>query len=347
VMPGYTHIRHAQPTTFGHYLMSIYDPVDRSMKMIEDGYKAMSLNELGCGALAGTSWPIDRELVSRYLGLEGLLENTNDAVSYTDGYVLLLAGLTNVVTVISRMGLEMEFWSGLEYDFMDFEIGAGSYMMPNKRGNQTYLENPQVAIAKMLGNLNEVAAMGIRIPHGDMQPMAYNMQEATIDAIGLINRHINPFIYHFPGMKVNKEKMLQTARKEYSCSTELANEIVRRLGIDYRTAHDIVHAFVLSSVEKGIQSKDADIKEFQKATQKIIGRELNLNEKELRTLLDPEYFVEVTNSRGGVAPSEVLRMIDDRWQKLEKARQRHIYRINKLEEGKSQMMSDLKELFNN
>jgi argininosuccinate lyase len=345
VLPGYTHIRHAQPTTLGHYLMSVYDPIDRSMKIVEDGYKAMSLNELGCGALAGTSWPVDRELVSRYLGLEGLLENTNDAVSYTDGYVLLLAGLTNIVTVISRMGLEMEFWSGLEYDFMDFEIGAGSYMMPNKRGNQTYLENPAVAVAQMLGNLNEVASMGIRIPHGDMQPMAYNMQSATTNAIGVINKHINPFLYHFPGMKVHAEKMLETARKGYSCASELANEIGRRFGIDYRTSHDIVHVFVLLSSEKSIPSENADIREFQKAAQKVVGRKLNISEKELRTILDPVHFVEVTNSQGGVSPSEVMRMINDRWQKLEQARQRHIDRIIKLEEGKSRMMSDLRDLF--
>ena len=345
VMPGYTHIRQAQPTTLGHYLMSIYDPIERSMKMVEDSYNAMSLNELGCGALAGTSWAIDRELVNKYLGLEGLIENTNDAVSYTDGYVLLIAGITNIISVISRMGLEMEFWSGLEYDFMDFDIGAGSYMMPNKRNNQTYLENTTVAAAQMLGYLTEVASMGIRIPHGDMQPMAYNMMDAPIKAIGLINRHINPFLYHFPGMKVNTEKMLEAAREGYSCSTELANEIVRRFDIDYRTAHEIVHVFVIASDEKNIPSKEADISEFQKAAQKLIEKELNLSEKELRMILDPMHFVEVTNSQGGVSPSEVGRMIDDRWQKLEQARERHLKRIEKLEQGKSLMLNDLKELY--
>jgi len=85
IMPGYTHFRHAQPTTFGHYILSVSDAIERSMKTVERGYHLMSLNEMGCGALAGTSWPIDRDLVSQYLGMEGLIENTNDAVSYADG----------------------------------------------------------------------------------------------------------------------------------------------------------------------------------------------------------------------------------------------------------------------
>ncbi len=345
VMPGYTHVRHAQPTTLGHYLMSVYDPVERSMKMVEDGYHAMSLNELGCGALAGTSWPLDRELVSRYLGLEGLIENTNDAVSYSDGYLLLVAGLTNIMTVVSRMGGEMEFWSGLEYDFMDFQIAAGSFMMPNKRGNQTYLENTAVGVSGIIGDLTEAASMGAKISHGDMQPMAYNMIHSVQDAMGVIWKHITPYLYHFPGMKVHKEVMLETARKGYSCASELANELVRRFGTDYRTAHEIVHHFVLASAAEGIPSKEADAGLFRVACKKVTGKALELNETELRRLLDPVHFVESTGSRGGVAPEEVERMISDRWTRLSKARARHESRISQLEKGREQMLADLKGLY--
>ncbi len=197
VMPGYTHIRHAQPTTFGHYLLSVYDPIDRSVKMLENGYSAMSLNELGCGALAGTSWPIDRELVSTYLGAEGLIENTNDAVSYSDGYVMVTAAATNVMTVLSRMALELEFWSTQEYDFLDFEIGAGSFMMPNKRSNQGTLEEVLEGTSKVLGDLVQVASMGMRIPHGDMQPMAYRMDDGTLDALKQIDLYVEPLLYKF------------------------------------------------------------------------------------------------------------------------------------------------------
>jgi len=344
VMPGYTHIRHAQPTTLGHYLMSVHDPIARSVKMLEDGYSAMSLNELGCGALAGTSLPIDRDLVSTYLGLEGLLENTNDAVSYSDGYVLVTAAATNIMTVLSRMGMEMEYWSTLEYNFLDFEIGAGSRMMPNKRSNQSVLEETATGVARTLGALSEVASMGVRIAHGDMQPMAYRVHEGTLRALDQVDRYVEPFLYQLPSMIVHDDVMLATARKGYSCSTELANEMVRSHGLDYKTAHDVVARFVVDSAAAGIPSCEASLELFQQAAQAVAKTDIDMTEARLRELLDPVYFVKVTNSRGGVAPSEVARMIADRREKLAEARARHEARLVQLEEGKARMLADLREL---
>lgn len=345
-MPGYTHIRHAQPTTLGHYLMSVYDPVDRGMAMLEDGYAAMSLNELGCGALAGTSWPIDRVLVSGYLGLVGLIENTNDAVSYSDGYVKVLAALANMMTVLSRMGLEMEFWSTLEYGFLDFKIGAGSFMMPNKRSNQTYLENTTVGASRILGALTEAASMGMRIPHGDMQPMAYNMVSSVSSAISSLEKHFRPYLYHFPTMIVHRERMLERAREGYSCSTELTNELTRGHGIDYRTAHEVVNQFVKRSAANGIPASQADIDILRDAVTEVTDKQVDMTQARLRQLLDPVHFVKVTNSQGGVSPDEVGRMIDDRFENLSQARERHEKRIEKLEAGKRRMLEDLEALAN-
>lgn len=344
VMPGYTHIRHAQPTTLGHYLMSVYDPIDRSMKTLEDGYHLMSLNELGCGALAGTSWNIDRDLVSEYLGCEGLVENTNDAVGYTDGYVVVTSGAVNILTVLSRMALELEQWSTTEYDFMDFEIGAGSFMMPNKRSNQGILEESAESASVGLGALVEVVSMGTKLPHGDMNPVAYGMKEGTLRALDRIDRSVEPYLYKFPSMIVKRDVMLATAREGYSCSTELANELCRSFKLDYRTAHDVVNKFVVESARQGIRSREASIDVFHQVTQEVIGRKLNMTEPRLRELLDPVYFVNATRSRGGVAPVEVARMIADRRKKLAEARTRNLARIETLENGQKQMLSDLRDL---
>ena len=344
VMPGYTHIRHAQPTTFGHYLLSVYDPIDRSVKMLENGYSAMSLNELGCGALAGTSWPIDRELVSTYLGTQGLIENTNDAVSYSDGYVMVTAAATNVMTVLSRMALELEFWSTQEYDFLDFEIGAGSFMMPNKRSNQGTLEEVLEGTSKVLGDLVQVASMGMRIPHGDMQPMAYRMDDGTLDALKQIDLYVEPLLYKFATIIVKEDVMLATARQGYSCSTELANELCRQFGLDYRTAHDVVNHFVVESAKQGIPSREANLDVFQQACETVLHRKLDINEARLREVLDPTYFVKVTDCRGGVAPEEVARMIEVRKKKLAESRARNLARIEKLEDAKQRMLADLREI---
>ncbi len=125
VMPGYTHLRHAQPTTLGHYLMSIYDPLWRCLEDLEQHYYEMSLVELGCGALAGTSWDIDREMFGYYTGAEGIIENTNDAVSYSDGYLNLVATLANIMGVLSRMGEDLDYWStALNPTIQFFPAGA-------------------------------------------------------------------------------------------------------------------------------------------------------------------------------------------------------------------------------
>lgn len=344
VMPGYTHIRHAQPTTFGHYLMSVYDPVARSVKTLEDAYHGMNLNELGCGALAGTSWPIDRELVSRYLGLEGLLENTNDAVAYSDGYVLATAGAANVMTVLSRLALELEFWSTAEYDFLDFGVGAGSFMMPNKRSNQGTLEEILTGTSKVLGSLMEVSSMGARIPHGDMQPLAYRMDDGVLEALEEVDRCVEPLLYKFATIEVKKDNMLARAREGYSCSTELANDLCRHFDLDYRTAHDLVNHFVVESAQRGIPSREASLEIFQEAARAMLNRELDMKESQLRELLDPVHFVEVTTSRGGVSPREVARMIAERRKTLAQARARNLERIEVIEAGRELLLSDLREL---
>lgn len=256
IMPGYTHQRHAQPTTFGHYVLSGADAIQRSAETLEDGYRLMSLNELGCGALAGTSWPIDRNLVSAYLGMEGLLENTNDAVSYTDGYLVVVCGLTNVCNVLSRMGLEMSFWSGVEYGFLEMGTHGVSFLMPQKSDNPTSLEHIRLLAGQVIGHLNSVAIAGLREPHGDVIGMLH-LADPTLAALEASERPVAIMQKEMETVKVHPERMLAVIRDSYIASTELANQMVRDYGLDYRTAHQIIHKFVLASEEQNIPATDA------------------------------------------------------------------------------------------
>lgn len=347
VMPGYTHNRHAQPTTLGHYLMSAYDPIEQSMEQLEHGYDLINRNRLGCGALAGTSWPIDRDLVTEYLGMDGLIENTNYGVASSDGYVLVVADLVNIMAVLSRVAWDFDIWSTNEYDFIDFEVGVGSFMMPQKwaeRANQGQIEATWIGASKVLGNLTEVASMGMKVPHGDTNTLEHHMRDGALAALSNVQVYAKPWIVLLATIKVHEDKMLARARDGYSAASELANEIMRSNGLDYRTAHDVVQTFILKSVEKGLPSMEADIRIFQEAAQEVVGKELDMSQDRLREALDPVHFVNVTNSRGGVAPKEVARMIKDRREKLAKARARHLQRIKQLEDGKARMLADLQEL---
>ena len=348
VMPGYTHNRHAQPTTLGHYLMSVHDPIQRSMESLEYAYKAVNRNRLGCGALAGTSWPIDRDLVTGYLGMDGLIENTNYAVASSDAYVLVTASLTNIMAVLSRLAYDFDIWSTNEYDFIDFEVGVGSFMMPQKwaeRANQGDIEATWFGASKVLGNLAEVASMGMKVPHGDTNALEYHAKDGALAALQNTGKYARPWLNLLAGIRVNEERMLEVARDGYSAATELANEIARCDDLDYRTAHDVAQVFVLKSVQQGLPSKEADIEILQAASQEVVGARSNLSQQRLREALDPVHFVNVTNCRGAVAPKEVARMIKDRRARLAEARERHLARIEQLENGKAQMLADLKSLY--
>jgi argininosuccinate lyase len=344
IMPGYTHFRHAQPTTLGHYLLSASDAIGRSTETLERGYHLMSLNEMGCGALAGTSWPIDRDLVSQYLGMEGLIENANDAVSYTDGYLVVACGLTNVTNVASRVALELSYWSGVEYGFLDIGYHRGhSFMMPQKASNPNSMEIIRTRAGQMIGHLTGVAVAGLRTPHGDVFEMLY-VAEPTLAALETAEKCTSELTNEMRQVQVHKERMLAVIRESYIGATELANQIVRDYELGYRTAHEIVNEFVLASREQKIPATKARAELLDEAAQKVLGRKLGLAEARLRELLDPAYFIKVTDSRGGVAPDEVARMIADRREKLADARARHIERIEALEKAQQRLVDDLRAL---
>jgi argininosuccinate lyase len=343
IMPGYTHERHAQPTTFGHYILSGFDAVQRSTATLEDGYHLMSLNEMGCGALAGTSWPIDRDLVSEYLGMEGLIENANDAVGYADGYLVVVTGLANVCNALSRMALEMKFWSGVEYGFLEMGFHGASFMMPQKSTNPNSLEIIGLYAGQVIGHLTSVAIAGLREPHGDTIGMLHLM-DPTLAALEAAEKPVTLMQREMQTLKVHPERMLAVIRESYIASTELANQIVRDHGFGYRTAHDIVKQFVLASETEKIPATEARASLLDEAAEKAVGKKLGMTDARLRELLDPAHFIKVTNSKGGVAPKEVARMIADRREKLTEARARHMKRIETLEQAQQKMLSDLREL---
>ncbi|MBT3191462.1 MAG: hypothetical protein HN341_02795, partial [Verrucomicrobia bacterium] len=341
IMPGYTHFRHAQPTTFGHYLLSVADAIARSTTTLEHGCHLMNLNEMGCGALAGTSWPIDRDLVTEYLGMDGLVENANDAVSYTDGYLVVVCGLTNVTNIASRAALDLSYWSGMEYGFLDIGFRRGtSFMMPQKDGNPNSMEFVRTRAGQLIGHLTSVATAGLRAPHGDVFEMLY-IAEPTLAALEATEVCVSELANELRGMDVHKDRMLSLIRESYLAATELANQVVRDHGMGYRTAHDIVHRFVVASREQRIPATEARTELLDEAAQEVLGRKIGMDQARLRELLDPAHFIKVTNSRGGVSPDETARMIADRRQALTDTRARHLKRIESLENGQSRLLTDL------
>jgi len=356
VMPGYTHIRHAQPETFGHYLLSVYDPMERVMHQVELGYRYMSLCELGCGALAGTSLPIDRDMVAEYLGMEDIVENANDAVAYTDGYVTLVAALANLVSVWSRIAMDLNYWSGAEYGFLHFpwfvqhapqsKGGKGkghSYFMPNKVDNSPHLERTRALASKLQGCLMEVVSQASRAPHADVVEMM-SVGEPTLRAIQNTNIALGVWIHALPRMTIFEQRMLEVARHGFSCASELSNGLVLEHELSARVAHEIINEMVIAARERNMGANEVTVDMLEEAAQNVIGRKVGMSQQKLREALDPVHFVQVTNSRGGTSPTECQRMIDERRRTLSEARSRHEKRIEKVEKAKAKMLADLKAL---
>ncbi|MGI5818236.1 MAG: lyase family protein [Armatimonadota bacterium] len=340
IMPGYTHTRHAQPTTFGHYLLSVLDAVVRSAEIVDSGYHYMNLNEMGAGALAGTSFPIDRDLVSRYLGMDGLIENANDAVSYTDGYLVVVCGLVNVANAVSRMATDLAYWSGDEFGFLEMGTHGVSFMMPQKTTNPNSLERVRLYSGQMIGALTSVAVAGLREPQADTHAMLH-LEDATLQAIELAGRVFPEVTKEMQRMEVDRERMRAVVEDSYIASTELANQFVREYGVDYRTGHEIIKRFVRASEGAGVPASQARAEMLEEVAEEVLGRRLGITDERLRELLDPAHFIEVTDSKGGVAPAEMARMIADRQERLETARNRHLARIETLEQAQARMVADL------
>ncbi len=356
VMPGYTHIRHAQPETFGHYLLSAYDPMARVTEQLEESYRLMSLSELGCGALAGTSLPIDRQLVADYLGLEGIIENANDAVAYTDGYVTLVCTLANLGSIWSRVSLDFNYWSSEEFRFLSFpwfyqhppqsqggKGNAHSYFMPNKVDNSPYLERTRISAAVLQGCVSEVLGQSCRAPQADMVEMM-SFGEPSLRAIASLSHVLHLWVHSLPRMPVKEKRMLECVRRGWSCASELVNRLVIDHGMSARVAHQVANHLVCLGRERDVPADKVTRDMLDEAAIATIGHPIQMSEQDLRLALDPEQFVKVTTSQGGTSPDECQRMIDERREKLSQFRKRHEARIVKVEQAKQKMLEDMKAL---
>jgi len=242
------------------------------------------------------------------------------------------------------VALEMSYWSGVEYGFLEIGHHRGtSFMMPQKASNPNDMELIRVHAGQMIGHLTGVAVAGLRTPHGDAFEMLH-MAEPTLAALETTEKCTTKLTKELRKLQVHKDRMLAVITESYICATELANQMARDYELGYRTAHEIVNEFVLASREQKIPATEAQAELLDEAAQKVLGRKLGMAEARLRELLDPAYFARVTNSRGGVAPDEVARMIADRRQKLADLRARHMKRIEALELAQEKMLSDLRDI---
>mgnify|MGYP000316187752 FL=1 len=262
-MPGFTHLQKAQPITLAHHMGAYFEMFKRDHERLTDLYRRMNTCPLGSGALAGTTYPLDREYTARLLGFEGPTLNSMDGVSDRDYLLELLSSLSIMMMHLSRFSEEVIIWNSNEYQFVDIDdsYSTGSSIMPQKK-NPDIAELVRGKTGRVYGALTSILTTMKGIP------LAYNkdMQEDkewAFDAIDNAKGCISLFTGMLKTMQFNKDRMKDSARHGFTNATDAADYLVNH-GVAFRDAHGIVGQLVLTCLEKKIALDELPLVEYQK-----------------------------------------------------------------------------------
>ncbi|WP_077596957.1 argininosuccinate lyase [Oceanobacillus kimchii] len=311
VMPGYTHLQRAQPVLFAHHMMAYVFMFQRDVERFQDSLKRVNKSPLGAGALAGTTFPIDRHFVADELGFDGICENSLDAVSDRDFVVEFLSNSALVSTHLSRLCEELVQWSSAEFNFVELDdsFTTGSSMMPQKK-NPDVAELVRGKTGRVYGHL-----MGMLTTLKGL-PLAYNKdmqedKEGMFDAHETLKGASQLFAPMIESMKVNKESMYKAVSNDYSNATDLADYLVNK-GMTFRESHAVVGEVVLNCIEQNKYLLDLTLKEFKQYTEVI--------DEDIFDVLMPEAVVNARSVEGGTAKDSVLHQITKAEKLLESAK---------------------------
>jgi argininosuccinate lyase len=313
VMPGFTHLQAAQPVTFGHHMLAWQEMLARDYERLVDCRRRVNRLPLGAAALAGTSFPIDREMVARELGFEGVCENSLDAVSDRDFAIEFLAAGALVMTHFSRMAEELVIWMTPRFGFIDLadRFCTGSSIMPQKKNPDV----PELMRGKT-GRMNGHLIALLTLMKG--QPLAYNKdnqedKEPLFDAVDtlidthaifaeMMGSHIDQQtgerVYH---VTVNADRMRQAAIEGFATATDLADYLVKK-GLPFREAHEAVARAVRAAERKRCDLADLSLPELQAFS--------SLIEADIYAVLTLEGSLAARDHLGGTAPNQVRAAVE-------------------------------------
>lgn len=313
LVPSYTHLHPAQPVTFAHILVSYVDALQRNIKRIKEALPRVNLSPMGAGAIATTSFPINREQIAELLGFSGVLENSIDAVGSRDFILEAMADLTLLAIDVSRMAEDLIVWSSPDFGIVDLpeSFTFTSSIMPQKK-NPDVLEVIRARMSQILGNFVASATTLKALPSGynlDMQELTPKLWESieTVSASLVVLSELAK------NLKVNNDVFSKQVLN-YSTTTELANLLVKKYDVPFRTSHKIVGAVVKTLLEKKLALSGMKPELLNKAAKDAAGITLNVKVADIKDSIDPKKFVESHNALGGPAPKEVKRMLKNRKQ---------------------------------
>ncbi|MFC5528914.1 argininosuccinate lyase [Cohnella yongneupensis] len=300
IVPGYTHLQRAQPILFAHHLMAYVSMFGRDIERLQDSYKRIDMLPLGAGALAGTTFAIDRHFTAEQLNFGRVYENSLDAVSDRDFIVEFLANASLIMTHLSRLSEELILWSSTEFQFVELDDAfcTGSSIMPQKK-NPDVPELVRGKTGRVYGNLVGLLTVLKSLP------LAYNKdmqedKEGMFDTVKTLQGALQLFASMIETMKVRKENMRRAVNQDFSNATDIADFLVNK-GLPFRQAHEVIGKTVLYCIQQGKFLLDLTLDEFKQFSQ--------LFDERIYDVLQPEAVVNARNVYGGTATPQVTAAI--------------------------------------
>ncbi len=296
IMPGFTHLQVAQPVSFAHHLMAYFEMTQRDVERFSDARHRVNRLPLGAAALAGTSYPIKREMVAELLGFEAVCQNSLDAVSDRDFAIEFTAAAALTMTHLSRLSEELILWMNPRFDFIDIadRFCTGSSIMPQKK-------NPDVPelVRGKTGRVNGHLVALLTLMKG--QPLAYNKdnqedKEPLFDTVDTLTQTLRIYADLMGGITVKPEAMRRAALQGYATATDLADYMVKK-GLPFRDAHEAVALAVRFAEQKSCDLAELKLEELQQFS--------NLIADDIYGVLTLEGSLAARNHTGGTAPQQV------------------------------------------
>jgi len=301
IMPGYTHLQRAQPISFAHHLLAYFWMFQRDKERFTESLKRIDISPLGACALAGTAFPIDRQLTAKLLGFADVYPNSIDAVSDRDFIVEFLSNSALLMMHISRLAEELIIWSSREFQFIELDDAycTGSSIMPQKK-NPDVPELLRGKTGRVYGNLIAMLTVLKGLP------LAYNKdlqedKEGMFDTVETVTVSLQVLTPLLTTMKVNGCAMQQAVAADYSNATDAADYLTSK-GVPFREAHEIVGKLVRYAIDSGKYLLQLSLDEFHKFSP--------LFTEDIYQVLQPETIVSRRTSHGGTAPEAVIKQLD-------------------------------------
>lgn len=302
IFVGYTHLQHAQPTTFAHHLLAYANALRRDYERLMDAYKRVDMNPLGSAALTTTSFPIDREMTTELLGFGRIMENSIDGVSSRDFIAETVFSLSMLTSTFSKICEELINWSTYEFGVVEiaYEYSSTSSIMPQKK-NPDIAELGRAKSAILTGELMTIMTILKALPYSynkDLQeitPHLWNAVDNAKSILSIMNGMLST-------ITLNKERAAQLAKSNFATATELADILVREKNMPFRTAHKIVGRMVTVALEDNISVDNIDSKFLDSISQELFDKPLGLEEGLIKKALDPLENVKSRKVIGGSSP---------------------------------------------